>query len=248
VDVAYLPKNVEPHVDDIEITPVNHRFPAPTAASTAAQTLNLPPMGRRAAQTPPAFGVETLTTTPAMISAKGYIGARWLAADPNGDSMIYTVEIRGVNESEWKPLKDKLAEKYLSWDSTGFADGEYRIRVTASDAPGNPPADALVGRTESVPFTIDNTPPRITALAASRAGGKLQIRWHAADALNVIAKAEYSLNGGEWTVVIPVSGLSDSPELDYALSLDAAPGEHTVAVRVYDEYDNQATDKVIVRP
>ena len=67
--------------------------------------------------------------------AKGYVGARWLASDPNGDSLIYTVEIRGASETEWKPLKDRVAEKYISWDSTAFPDGEYRLRITASDAP-----------------------------------------------------------------------------------------------------------------
>ena len=72
--------------------------------------------------------------------AKGYLGARWLASDPNGDSMIYTVEIRGVNETEWKPLRAKLTDKYISWDTTAFPDGDYRLRVTASDAPSNPPA------------------------------------------------------------------------------------------------------------
>jgi hypothetical protein len=36
-------------------------------------------------------------------------------------------------------------------------------------------------------------------------------------------------------------------ELDYALSLDAAAGEHTIAIRVEDDYANQATDKVVVR-
>ena len=101
-----------------------------------------------------------------MQSAKGFVGARWLGTDPNGDSMVYTVEIRGVNETEWKPLKEKIVDKYLSWDSTAFPDGEYRLRVTASDAPGNPPAEALSSRTESAPFLIDNTPPRITGLAA----------------------------------------------------------------------------------
>ena len=63
---------------------------------------------------------ESTTTTPAMQFAKGYVGARWLASDPNGDTMIYTVEIRGANETEWKPLKEKVAEKYFSWDSTAF--------------------------------------------------------------------------------------------------------------------------------
>ena len=60
--------------------------------------------------------------------AKGAIGARWVASDDNGDTLIYTVEIRGVNETAWKLLKDKVKEKYISWDSTAFPDGEYRLR------------------------------------------------------------------------------------------------------------------------
>ncbi len=47
-------------------------------------------------------------------------------------------------------------------------------------------------------------------------------------------------------MVAPTSGLSDSPELDYDLTVDAAPGEHTVAVRVQDAYDNQSADKAVV--
>jgi hypothetical protein len=75
----------------------------------------------------------------------------------------------------------------------------------------------------------------------------LEARWHAADALNNIAGAEYSFDGGEWTVVAPVTKLSDSRELDYALTIDAAPGEHTIAVRVKDDYDNEAVEKAVVR-
>jgi hypothetical protein len=100
---------------------------------------------------------------------------------------------------------------------------------------------------ESVSFTIDNTPPRITGLSAARSGGKLKVRWHAADALNNIARAEYSLDGGEWLVAAPVTRLSDSMDLDYELTLDAASGEHTIAVRVNDDYDNQATEKAVVK-
>jgi len=251
VDVAYLSKNVEPRVDEIEITPANYRFPAPVLpsppSSGPAQTLNLPPLGRRAGPSFPALSPENTTTTPAMQFAKGYLGARWLAADPNGDAMVYTVEIRGAHETEWKPLKEKLADKYFSWDATAFPDGDYRLRVTASDAPGNPPAEALTASAESAPFTIDNTPPKITALAAARVAGKLQVRWHAADALNNLDKAEYSLDGGPWTIAAPVTRLSDSPELDYELNLDAPAGEHTIAVLVVDDNDNQAVDKVVVK-
>lgn len=254
VDVAYLPKNIEPRLDEVEITPANYRFPPPAAPllsllqpQQTPQTLNLPPLGKHNAATP-AFSLEAPSaSSPAMQFAKGYIGARWLAGDPNGDTLIYTIEIRGVNEKAWKPLKDKITEKYFSWDSTAFPDGEYRVRITASDSPGNPPGQALEAKMESEPFLIDNTPPVISGLAAVRNGGKLELRWHAADALNDLAKAEYSLDGGDWTVVTPVGQLSDSMELEYALPVDAAPGEHTIAVRVTDDYDNTATAKVVAR-
>jgi sugar lactone lactonase YvrE len=252
VSVAYLPKNVEPRIDRTEITPANYKFPAP-ASPTAAQTLNLSPL-TLSQQNRPSGRAESAapfempaTNTPAMQYAKGALGARWMAGDPNGDSLVYMVEIRGVNETEWKPLKDKLTEKYYSWDTTAFPDGEYRLRITASDSPSNPPGEALTTSLESETFLIDNTPPKISGLAVSRNGAKLQVRWHAADALNNVTKAEYSLDGGDWTVVAPVSGISDSRELDYNLILDASPGEHTVAVRVEDGYDNQAADKVVVR-
>lgn len=248
VDVAYLPKNVEPHVDRIEITPVNYRFPAQISVTQVLAT-NLPPLvapSNRTESTATAAAETPSTITPAMQFAKGSIGARWMAADPNGDSLDYKIEIRGVKEKEWKLLKDKIPEKYYSWDSTAFPDGEYRIRVTASDSPSNPPADALTGSLESDPFLIDNTPPKITGLSAQRNGGQLRVRWHAADALNHIQKAEYSLDGGDWLLVPPTSGLSDSLELDYELSLDAGPGEHTIAVRAEDSDANQSTEKAVV--
>jgi hypothetical protein len=250
VDVAYLSKNVAPRLEQIEITPANYKFPAPSAPAAVGSlpsTLSLPALGHHSSGGGSLASDSSNTSTPTMQLAKGYLGARWLAGDPNGDSMVYTVEIRGTNETEWKLLKDKVPEKYFSWDSTAFPDGEYRLRVTASDAPSNPPAEALTAKLVSEPFLIDNTPPRISNLTATRNGGKIQVRWHAADTLNDINKAEYSLDGCEWTVAAPVSKLSDSPELDYELTLDAGPGEHTIAVRVTDDYDNQSADKAVVK-
>ena len=248
VDIAYLPKNIAPRLDQIEITPANYKFPAPVfplvPTSGPAATLNLPPLGKSPSSGPNA---EPTPITPAMTYAKGFIGARWGASDPNGDPMLFNVEIRGEKETAWKPLKVNIGERYISWDSTAFPDGDYRLRVTASDAPGNAPADALTGSIESDPFTIDNSPPKITGLTAARNGGKLEVRWHAADALSNITKAEYSLDGGEWTIAAPVTKLSDSPALDYALALDSAPGEHTIAVRATDEFENVGVEKTVVR-
>jgi hypothetical protein len=246
VEVAYLARNVAPRIEEIEVTPANYRFPTPALPAGPSQTLSLPPLGKRA-RSGSSISLDT-GVTPSLQYAKGAIGARWNAIDENGDGMIYSVHIRGVKESEWKLLKEKVRERYLSWDSTAFPDGEYQVRVTASDLPGNTKEDALDASLESNPFLIDNTPPRISGLTAAPAGRKLAIRWKAADALSIISKAEYSIDGGEWTLVTPVGKLSDSLALDYELTLDdVTPGEHTIAVRVEDEYANQATDKVVVK-
>ncbi|MGH9657162.1 MAG: hypothetical protein ACRD96_01390, partial [Bryobacteraceae bacterium] len=169
------------------------------------------------------------------------------ASDDNSDSLSFTLHIRGAGESEWKLLREKIRERWLSWDSTAYPDGHYRLRVTASDAPSNPPAQALAAAHEGEPFLIDNTPPRIAGLTATRASAKLTARWKAADALAVVARAEYSLDGGDWTLVAPASRVSDSLELDYEVTLDAPPGEHTLAIRVQDAFDNQSTEKIVVR-
>ena len=49
-------------------------------------------------------------------------------------------------------------------------------------------------------------------------------------------------------VVEPTTRLSDSKQKDYALTLDKPAGaEHTIAVRVSDECDNQAVAKVVIK-
>jgi sugar lactone lactonase YvrE len=245
VEIAYIAKNEAPTVDDVEITPPNYRFPTPVLSITPSNSITLSPIGQpHRSSSSSALEVGTSQT---LNYAKGYIGVRWSAFDEDGDSLIYKVQIRGVKESGWKLLKDAVKEKYLSFDSTAFPDGEYVIRVTASDSPGNPHDQALEGSLESDPFLIDNTPPQILKLAATVSGNKIEVRWQAKDARSNIDKAEYSVNGGEWLLIHPVTKLSDSPEEDYHLEIDRGSGEQVIAVRVNDEYDNQAVDKVVVK-
>lgn len=248
VEIAYMPKNVPPALQEIEITPANYKFNAPSllATSSSPQTITLPALGQqnRAAST---LKLDASSTSQTLQYAKGSAGVRWAVTDPNGDEMTYKVEIRGVQEREWKLLKDKLKEKYYSWDSTAYPDGEYLVRVTACDAPDNPPDQALSATLESERFTIDNTPPQITGLAGKREGSKVTVEWKAKDARSLIQKAEYSVNGGEWVVVQPSTRLSDASELDYKATIESPGAESTVAVRVTDEFDNQSVEKVILR-
>ena len=246
VYVAYLPRNVAPVVEIVEHTPANYRFPAQSLTLSQSRTLTLPPLGRARRAPSPLTSTDSGAVT--VQYEKGQVGVRWAADDPNDDDLIYKVEIRGLGESEWKLVKDKVKEKRLSWDSTAYADGEYLVRITASDAPDNPPGQELTSQLVSAPFLIDNTAPEIAGLTAVRSGAAIEAKWKAHDASSLIQSAEYSVDGGEWFVVQPTTRISDAPEQDYVLRLNQiSAGEHTLAVRVTDDYDNQSVVKVVVR-
>jgi len=180
--------------------------------------------------------------------AKGMIGARWLAVDDNNDALEFSLEIKGENEQGWKPLKDKIKDRYYSFDATAFGDGKYQVRVTASDSIANPLNQGLSAQGVSAPFLIDNTAPRILDLGASPAGGRVNLRFKASDSASVVNKTEISLNGGDWRLIDPTVRLADSKDLEFQLLVDRpGAGELTIAVRVTDEFDNQSVEKVTIR-
>ncbi|MGA8029686.1 MAG: hypothetical protein WB992_21290 [Bryobacteraceae bacterium] len=240
VDIAYLPKNVAPKINALEIAPINYRQAPSTAAlersvmpSGSPATLSLPAVGQKRSSAA-ASALETNLSATLQYS-KGYLTVRWNASDPNSDPLIYKVEIRGKNDSLWRTLKEKLQDRYYSFDTAAFPDGEYVARVTASDAPGNTPAEALTSSRETDPFTIDNTPPEIALLSITKDGPHRILRFTAKDALSWIDKAEYSIDGADWTLLEPVSKVTDSQMLEYQAYGQAG---QILSVRAFDEDDN----------
>jgi sugar lactone lactonase YvrE len=254
IQIAYLPRNIAPIVKVIEVVDANYKASATpnfleqhTTASGSPTSITLPALGASRKSAPSVASLESAAGL-TLQYAKGYITARWSAADENGDSLFYRVEIRGKDEKVWRLVKDKLEDTHFSFDGSTFADGEYVLRVIASDAPSNTPAEALTGSLVSESFTIDNTPPRITPEGQSEEQGQTVVRFSAKDALSWLDKAEYSVNGGDWTLLNPVNRVSDSQQLHYELRLPRSnnSAEEIVAVRVFDDNDNEAVARFVV--
>ncbi len=243
VTLFYRPANVAPRITEIDLVEANYRFPPRRSASGGVRTLSLPPLGatvtrRGAAQT----GAQTLAFS------QGFQGVRWTAKDDNADALRYRVEIRGEGESAWFELEDELQARELSFDTTAFADGLYRLRITASDALANPVGEGLTRQRVSEPFLVDNTAPTVSDLQAERDGDRLRVSFEAADAATNIERAEVSVNGGPWKTVLPEHGLFDSREPQFSVELEAPRGtEAVVAVRAMDERENGAAAKTVVR-
>jgi hypothetical protein len=176
---------------------------------------------------------------------KAYASVLWSAHDDNDDDLVYSVYYHGEGEKNWRLLKGKLTQKYYSWDTTTMPDGAYYLKIVASDSPSNPEDQALTSQRESDRFEIENTPPRIENLRADASAAAAKVTFEGISSSSAIAKAQYSLDAGDWTIVFPDGLLSDAPKESYQIPLSGLPaGEHTVAVQIADRFENSAAAKV----
>jgi outer membrane protein assembly factor BamB len=252
VSIAYLPRNVAPVMEGIAIQDPGVRTQSTFIMAAGQQqsvTLKQPPADNTngviitQSGTPPHF-----EQPPQGFVQKGYDSVLWNAHDANDDDLKYAIYYRGENERDWKLLKDKLDQKFYSWDTTGMPDGGYYLKIVASDSPSNPPDVALATERESERFEIDNSPPLIENLKASGAANNtVTVSFSARDAATSIDRAQYSMDGGDWTLCAPVGRISDAREENYRLTIsNLGTGEHTIAVRAFDRFENVGSAKTAV--
>ncbi|MBV9085888.1 MAG: hypothetical protein JOY79_00265, partial [Acidobacteriaceae bacterium] len=253
VTLNYRPNNVAPVVDDV-VVQVGTRYqstPKPSSSDIGNSS-------------------QRFDTPPPPIHDRDSIGVRWIAHDDNDDQLSFSIYYRGDNETGWKLLKDKVTDRFYSWDAALFPDGGYIIRIVASDSPSHSPDEALSDYADSERFEVDNTPPTVRDLNATVESGEFHITFRASDNYSPIKRAEYSIDAGPWQFVEPVGLISDNRVENYdfnvptnntvastdpgtprgkkakTVATSLAPVEHVVVVRVYDRFDNMGSAKVIL--
>ncbi|MFZ3215105.1 MAG: hypothetical protein WA192_03505 [Candidatus Acidiferrales bacterium] len=252
VNVAYQPDNVAPVVDDIAIQDFGVRVQgfsvSPGGPAVPANVQLKTP--QRPGSTP--FGMVgvildssskqgKIEVPPQGFEEKGYESVLWSAHDDNDDDLVFAVYYRAEGEQTWRLLKDKLTQRFYSWDTTTMPDGAYYLKIVASDSPSNPPSQSLTDERTSDRFEIENTPPRVENFRADTSGPATRIGFDAASSSVAIARAQYSVDAGDWQIIFPASGLSDAPKESYQIELTGlASGPHTIAVQISDRFDNTA--------
>lgn len=259
VGIYYLPQNVAPAVDEVVVklhARVNTSLNPPQPPTVA---INFPSDNSNSGIL---FTSDTASNPLMAMRTPFWATVRWKAHDDNGDHLRYTLYYRGDGEANWQLLARGLKEDFASFDMQRLPDGGYTLRVVASDAPSNPPGEALTGYKDSAHFVLDTTPPVLSAITARVDGQNIHVTLAAKDALSSIARAYCSVDAGAWQYVAPVGKLSDALEEQYDFTVplpkpdaDAAPPQdnlqtnpqqHVVALRVVDSAGNAATGKVVV--
>ena len=246
VRVFYLPFNQRPGVVSIQINPPGielakmTRPDFPPVLGGFGSSSPKPAKGAGAATDLGAlagFGSPGVGASMMPVRKPGFRSANWQAKDPNNDTLSYDVFYRAAGDDSWRPLEKELKDNFISWDASTWPDGEYHLKVRASDAPSNPKGEEKTDDMISDVFLVDNTAPVVEGSASGDS-----VKFTAKDASSVIVYAEVSIDGKDWAPIVSDDGILDQKEESFTVpTKELKPGGHHVILRVKDRADHDAT-------
>ncbi|MCL5103794.1 MAG: hypothetical protein M1133_06725 [Armatimonadetes bacterium] len=138
-----------------------------------------------------------------------------------------------------------------SWDTTKVEDGNYLVKVVASDKTSNA-TGALTDEVISEPLIVCNTPPKVELLSKKsveiKGVGAATIKGTATSKLIEISGVQYRVDGGAWVAAAADDGIFDSPEEAFTFTTTSLTvGTHKVEVQAVDTAGNAASQTVEVK-
>ena len=220
--------NLKPQIAELQTFPYRNQ-------QAGGQPQGPPPVvqGRRNGNRPP--------------QAKSLRLVRWQANDPNEDKLVYDLYLKGEDQREWKKVQEHLSQTSIMWDTESMPEGWTRLKLVASDRADNPAGASLHDERESAPFAIDNSPPHI-ALTTRTDADNIVVDVAISDRISAVQKAFYTVDYNDPQHRIgPLDGVFDSREEKARFTLeDLEPGEHIIAVQVFDALDNVGVRQIVV--
>ena len=232
---AYLPKNTAPKVDEIYILAPGVGYVSAPPAAQAAQAKTSDQLLQAAENGGDDHPAPATRYQP--LEARGYRTAIWKAEDAEDDDLVYDLYFRSENEKEWHLLSKDDTETVFSWDSSGWPDGRYYLKVTASDAPDNLPTGGLSDELVSRLFVVDNTPPVI----AVSSGRSHDVKFTVSDEASGIGSVSISRDGNDFKELHPADGVLDPRKENFATRID--PGD-LLFIRAEDQSGNVSSTQI----
>lgn len=173
---------------------------------------------------------------------RGLRQVQWDWLDPDGDRLRARIELQRVGERQWSTLAEDWSQSLFTWDTRGLADGLYRLRVTADDAPDNPGRAARSSVLLSERVRLDSRPPRFE-LGVERVDERQRLRGSVADeGGGVLRSLGWRIAGGDWRALAAADGLMDRRRVELDVGLDEAfadlPAAGILELRAGDEFGN----------
>ena len=247
VRIAYLQQNLRPRVTEITQLPAGIELQAQPSLANSMGIVNVT-TGGRSLIAPRERGRDMIQIDPRQALTPGVQSFTWKAEDENEDVLDYSVYFKGEDESDWKPLVKNFRDAFHTLNTAALPEGVYRLKVTVSDEPSNPPETALTGEKISEPFAISTATPQVKVIDSTAEGKRVTVRFITSISSGSIATAEYSVDGTQWWLVFPEDGIADSTTEEYRfMTPELASGEHLIGIRASDRGGSTGTASVIVR-
>jgi hypothetical protein len=136
-----------------------------------------------------------------------------------------------------------------AWDTTKVEDGNYVLKVVASDRTSNA-NDPLTGEIVSDPFVVCNSSPRVVLYQRSvvlKAAGPLIATGSAASKMIEVTGVQFRVDGGAWMAAASEDGMYDSGyEMFKVTTGTLSVGSHKVEVQAVDSAGNASTETLDV--
>ncbi|PTX92002.1 hypothetical protein DB346_23900 [Verrucomicrobia bacterium LW23] len=237
MEVVHVDKNLPPRIDRVEVLASGSGYvpivPPPLMPQPKSPE-QLLAQGDR-----PSDDLLKLPTRYQPSEARGLRTVVWKALDPNGDDLIYNVYFRIEGSQDWRLLAKELTDSVLSWDSSGWPDGNYYIKVEASDAPNNTPEDELKDWLVGKVVEVDNTAPQIKIDSIQNG----LVAFSVTDE-SMLRSVLISRNGKDFKPIQPVDGILDSRAETFRVKL--SPGE-IIFIRAEDTAGNVSSSLAEVK-
>ena len=235
VAISYLQNNLSPIVTSVVISPQGDYYEAQNNAAGKSQSDDNGQAGLVYPQPLPKSSFK-----------KGYRTVDWMFEDPNFDGLSFDLYYKKVGDNGWRELKKNVDGSFYSWDSAQMSDGDYQVKVVASDSPANPPELSLASERISDPFTVDNTPPQIEGFSTKKERENIFLAFRVKDQSSTIAKLYYSVNVDEWQSFYPLDNICDSKIEHCQIALPIRDEPVNVSIKAVDQVGNLAIEHTVV--